>query len=68
MHQHRALASMRAQLLFSSLFIRAPIAGKHGSGYNLQPNQSSSQRVSGASASSGWGNFKKMGRCPFFFC
>jgi hypothetical protein len=67
MHQHRALASMRAQLLFSSLFIRAPIAGKHGSGYNLQPNQSSSQRVFGASAFIWLGEFQKDGQMPIFF-
>jgi 23S rRNA pseudouridine2605 synthase len=50
------------------IFGCAPIAGEAGTGYNPQPNRSSSQRVFGASAFIWLGSeYKKMGRCPFFF-
>ncbi|MCA1245971.1 hypothetical protein LE190_16365 [Massilia oculi] len=45
------------------------IASRAGTLYNLQPNQSSSQYFLGASAFIWLGcEYKKMGRCPFFFC
>jgi hypothetical protein len=44
------------------------IARRTGKLYNLQPNRSSSQYFLGASAFIWLGyEFKKMGRCPFFF-
>jgi hypothetical protein len=55
-------------VLFACPFPASPIAGKPGTGYNLQPNQSSFPRVSGASAFIWLGcEYKKMGKCPFFF-
>jgi hypothetical protein len=49
-------------------FLLTAIAREAGSLYNLQPNQSSSQYFLGASAFIWLGcEYKKMGRCPFFF-
>jgi hypothetical protein len=54
------------QLLFESSLTCAPIAGMASMRYNLQPNQSSSQRVFGASAFI-WLGIQKDGQMPIFF-
>jgi hypothetical protein len=47
-------------------FACARIAGKAGRSYNLQPNQSSSQRFFGASAFI-WLGLQEDGQMPIFF-